>query len=574
MGNPMLRKRHRTGPYALAQTKNPLIPFVSIAAIACVLFLLVWALRSLLSVFDFGNAIEREAVILSMSNRGTVSVSLSGEDPRIADADLKLYPEDGIKTDKGTPAILAFFDGSDIRLDKGGSIVISESARGVKKSKIAVSLEKGTLWIRTPEHSTYSGTIVRTIATSSYSAAVPSGAEVLLLQDRIDVYGADGVGVLLTMAGIRDSVIIGEGQSYAVPQVDQRAGDPYQHRSAITAVPGDFVMESRLRTIPGSQPQTVSTEPEALLSITEPKEGSTIRSATLQISGTAGDSVDMVRVNGYKALLDTEAHTFHIEIAPPDAEEITLTVEGLGKDGLVLMKLTRTVRRDLTPPSSPAILLPSGNGSIYKTNSEEVEIRGTAPKGTTGIIVNDYRLQLFTEGEEEWSYLASTKLQNFSRGENVYRVVAVNAAGYRSEPAIVTIILAEGEEGVVSTGSSASSASAVPEATPAQLPSNDPLKPGELIINTPSPGTSHTTVLTGTGLELLIEGTVPAGTHSVWVNDYQLKLFKPGKTFFNYIASTSLNTLKRGENPYAIITRDRDGKILDRLIYTITVTRE
>jgi hypothetical protein len=527
-----------------------------------------------MSVFDFGNAIEREVVILSMGNRGTVSVSLSGEDPRTADADLKLYPEDGVKTDKGAPASLAFFDGTDMRLDKGGILVITESAKGLKRSKIAASLESGTLWVATPEFSSYSGTIVRTIAASAYSIAIPSGSEVLLTQDRIDVYTADGVGVTLSISGMKDPVIIGEGQSYTVPQPTERMGDPYQHRSPITGVPSNFVMESRVSSVAMSEEISVTTEPETLLTMSEPKEDSIVRLATMQVRGAYGTGVEMVRVNGYKAVLDENTHSYDIEIVPPDAEEITLTVEALGKDGTVVLKITRTVRRDRTPPGSPEVLHPSGNGSTFQTSREEVEIRGTAPRGTTGIIVNDYRLQLFTEGEEEWSYLASTKLQNFSQGENVYRIVAVNAAGYRSEPAILVIILGQGEERVIHAGSAGSSVSSTGEPVPASLPKNDPLKPGMLQITSPSSGTAHTAILSGTGLELLIEGTVPPGTASVWVNNYQLKLFKPGKTFFNYIASTSLSTLKRGENPYEIITRDKDGKILDRLIYVITVARE
>ena len=568
----MLRKRHRTGPYALAQTRSPLVPILSVAAVAAAALLLIWALRAILSVFDFGNAIEREAVILSVHNRGVVSVSLGGDDPRVTDTDLKLYPEDSVTTDKGAPAALAFFDGTDMRMDKGGSLVIVESAHGVKRSKIALSLERGTMWVRTPEFASYSGTILRTLVAPSYSATIPSGSDVLFTENRIEVYGADGVGVSLSFAEFSDPVIIGEGQSFTLAAAGDMGNDPYKHRSAITGQPIAFVIESRTKTVADAPAGPLPLEPETRLTITEPEENSMVRNSTMRVSGSFGNDVEMVRVNGYKAELDTTMHTYHIEIVPPDTEEITITVEAIGKDGTVLTKLTRTVRRDRTPPVSTVIIAPSGNGSTFKTSSEEVEIRGTAPKGTAGIIVNDYRLQLFREGEEEWSYLASTKLQNFVRGENIYRVVAVNAAGYRSEPAILTIILGEGEEGIVTPGPAGSSAST--GTTPAQLPNNDPLKPGTLQINAPSAGTTHTATLTGTGLELLIEGTVPPGTTGVWVNGYQLKLFKAGKTFFNYIASTSLNTLKRGENPYEVITRDKDGNILDRLIYTITVTRE
>ena len=79
-------------------------------------------------------------------------------------------------------------------------------------------------------------------------------------------------------------------------------------------------------------------------------------------------------------------------------------------------------------------------------------------------------------------------------------------------------------------------------------------------------------MLSGTGAEFLIEGSVPSGTASVWVNDYKLQLYTAGKTFFNYIASTGLNTLKRGSNTYEIIIRDTEGKILDRVTYTIILS--
>jgi hypothetical protein len=215
---------------------------------------------------------------------------------------------------------------------------------------------------------------------------------------------------------------------------------------------------------------------------------------------------------------------------------------------------------------------PAGDGAIYRTSKEEIEIRGSAPRGTAGIIVNDYRLQLFQAGDTEWSYLASTTLQNFAKGENIFRVVAISESGFRSEPAVLTIILGEGDDGLVSNSNA--SAGIVPEPSRGTLPSNSPLKPGTLLITAPSGGTRHEAILSGTGAEFLIEGNVPAGTTSVWVNDYKLQLYSAGKTFFNYIASTSLTTLKRGTNTYDIVSRDKDNNILDRITYTIILNRE
>lgn len=546
-----------------------------VGAIA-VLLLLLWAGKVLLSSLHIGNAVQRTAVILTGENRGSVSVSLNGKEPRVADSELKLYPGDTVITDRGSPASLELFDGSDIRLDRGSSLTVEESVLGEVESAFAVSLDRGMLWIRTPAAIAFSGTVLRTIKTSRYEADIPSGAEAYFSADGIEVYASDGVGVTFRIPKIRSNLIVGEGQRFTVPAADTEIADPYVNRSALATdfVASAFVRESReLHTgVPvGPVGETPDTS-EAIITITEPTEGEEILSATITVSGTISAAVDAVRVNGYRAFADLAKRTYAIEIAVPDVEEVAITVEALGKDGLVVGKVLRTVNRDRTPPEKPVIAAPAGDGAVYRTAKEELEIRGTAPRGTAGIIVNDYRLQLFQTGDTKWSYLASTRLNNFVRGENMFRIVAVSGTGYRSEPAILTIIFGEGEEGVVSTGTSSGGASSTPN--PGTLPSNAPLKPGTLLITAPTAGIQHEAVLTGTGAEFLIEGNVPTGTASVWVNDYKLQLFAAGKSFFNYIASTSLNTLKRGTNTYDIITRDKDGTILDRTTYTIILKVE
>ncbi len=58
-------------------------------------------------------------------------------------------------------------------------------------------------------------------------------------------------------------------------------------------------------------------------------------------------------------------------------------------------------------------------------------------------------------------------------------------------------------------------------------------------------------------------------TQSIWVNDYRLQLYRPGSAAWNYVASTELRTLKRGQNSYVVTARDGEGKILDHLTYTV-----
>lgn len=56
-------------------------------------------------------------------------------------------------------------------------------------------------------------------------------------------------------------------------------------------------------------------------------------------------------------------------------------------------------------------------------------IRGTTPKNTDVIKINDYALSKYESGETEWSYIASTDLGTLSEGENSYSVHALDTEG-------------------------------------------------------------------------------------------------------------------------------------------------
>ncbi len=71
--------------------------------------------------------------------------------------------------------------------------------------------------------------------------------------------------------------------------------------------------------------------------------------------------------------------------------------------------------------------------------------------------------------------------------------------------------------------------------------------------------------------EFFIEGTVPAGTTVVKVNNYQLQKFTTSNTTWSYKASLELGTLRAGENEYIVETQTGE---LDRLtiFYSIDAT--
>lgn len=565
--------RHRRGAYPLAESRFSWALVLRIAATVAALLLLYILGKTVLAYFGVGNDIRRLAATLHVEGRGTVNVYLEGGELQRAQDNMKLYAGDRVTTGQSSNATLSFFDGSMVRLDQQADVTIEESALGTKRSELALALEHGGMWMSTPRGSAFTGEILRSVKTPVLSFVLPAETEAVLSPLSVVVYSAAGPGIGVTFENVnREAIILGEGQRLQLPSATEIGTDIYVYRSAINPLDARnaFVEESRVRAAalasvtPLTPTRTGSGVTVGFLVVSTPAENAVINAGTVKVTGTYGDSVAKVRVNEYDAVLTPEAKAFAQELALPTGDnEFEIRIAALDAQGEILEEARRVVTRQVKPPAAPTITSPASQGETYRTQSQEFVIRGGSPGNAVGIMVNDYRLQLFTPSKGEWSYLASVRLGNLKSGSNTFSVVAIDAAGNRSEPAVITILLEEGAVGVVA-GASASASSK--PATPAELPNNDPLKPGTLAVTGPTPGTAHT----ATGSEFLIEGSTPAETASVWVNDYQLQLYTPGKTFWNYIASVELKTLKAGTNTYTVVTRNSEGKILDKLVYTVT----
>ena len=567
----MLYYRHRRSHFAVAETSS-LRRFLrpAIGAILA-LVILYFAGSWLLERIGIGNNARQTAVLLSVERAGSVQVSLDGKEFANAQDDMKLYAADRVRT-TNSRAALTFFDGSVLRLKEQTDITIVQSDLKTEDSLLTVQLGAGELWVSTLELPVHTGSILRTIQAGDFTYEIPRATDAVIGPRSATVYSAAGLGIKIQIPKAVIPVIVGEGQQFALPENFDPKGDLYQYRSPIvslTSVPA-FVEESRSLYLSRRPSQPVTTASGALveggtvLSVTSPAKNATVRSATVEVKGLVGDKVAAVRVNGYQALLAAD-HTFSLELSLPDQDRVTVTVEALDPQGVVLETAVRELTRDLKPPSPPLVSSPAGGGQTYRTQRSELEIRGSAPAGTFCIIVNDYRLQLFKPGDTTWTYLASTQLSNFKEGENIFTVMSINEAGIKSEPVLLTIVLGGEGEGVINAGSASSGASA--EVTSEEdLPKNAPLNPGSLNVTGPQPGTQFTS----TGSAFLLEGTVSTDATSVWVNGYKLRLFTPGKTFWNYIADPALGTLKRGVNTYRITSRNEKGEIIDTTTYTVT----
>lgn len=561
------RYRQRRGPYALA-TPSPaggiVRRFAAFAILALLAYLLVrWALGAL----GVGNHVERKPVLLDVEERSNVTVSLEGGLLQRADGRVPLWPEDRVVSNANGFATLTFFDGTVMRIDEQSELTVDESDKGTKESAIASTLVRGALWTRTPDTDAFTGAIARSVATEHYTAFLPSDADVVLGSRTVLVFSGDGDGVRIEAEGAED-LVIGEGQQLVVPEDEEFGGDLRRFRSAMDplTVRRAFIEESRslpVLTATGSA-ATPPTDID-LLTVDAPADGQTVSGSTVRVQGAVGARIERVRVNGYPATINRTQGTYSQELAMPATETFTIRVEALDRTGVIVEQQERTVRAAAAAAAgSPSITQPGRNGETVRTASRELEIRGTVPAGTAAVYVNDYKLQLFRAGDTQWSYLASIGLTNLKEGENVFNVVAEDAAGSRSAPATITIVV--GEAGPTPpVGGASSSSSVAPPVSESTLPTNDPLRPGTLAVTAPAPGTSATH--TGTGF--LLEGTTIADTASMWVNGYRLQLYEPGKTFWNYWALPRYDTLKPGTNAYRIVSRDAQNRILDAMTYTV-----
>ncbi len=578
-----MRRRHRHGPYQYSRPsygysrRRSLPSFRPIIGLLIVGALLYVVGSWVLSFFgSFGGA--EAGVTLLPEDRGIVRVSLEGGEWKQTDSQIKLYEEDQVQTANNGVARLEHFDGTLARMDENSTLTIGENEEDEDDSRIELQMQTGRVWVRTPTSETYSGSIVRQISTPILTVNMQPGTEALIEDRSVFIFESEGIGNTISFTDSEQTIIVGEGQSFVLPETADLQGDLYRFRKALDPLvaTASFIRESRAFAPSSSaQPTDDTTDFESdTLNVTEPEEGDTIAGATVAVSGTYGADVQTIRVNGYEATLD--GGSFSIELALPDEEQTTITVEALDEDGVSLAEIIRQVSIETAPAASPNFLEPARAGQTYRTQEEEIEIVGTAPPGTMAILVNDYQLQFFEPGDTDWTYLARVSLGNYQRGTNVFRAVAVNANGDRSEPAELTIILGQGPEGVVAEDNDDddSTDDTTPETDeeefpdPSTLPQNDPIAPGSISVTAPTEGAIHS----GSESDLLIEGTTGSNTATVWVNDYQLRLYEAGKTFWNYIANEELGTLEPGNNRYEIVTRDASGQILDRFVYTIVYT--
>jgi hypothetical protein len=100
----------------------------------------------------------------------------------------------------------------------------------------------------------------------------------------------------------------------------------------------------------------------------------------------------------------------------------------------------------------PDLAVTSFIGDKMETNVGYHVIRGTTPKNTNSIKINDYKLTKYYPGQTEWSYIASASMGTLAEGDNEYIVMALDKEGAEIGSQTFTIAY-EAPDNLPSTGS-------------------------------------------------------------------------------------------------------------------------
>lgn len=592
-----MRRRHRRHSYGQEQSRfrfEVLKPILAFAIVGAMLLLVgSWFVRQ----FNGTRTDQNVATILQIEEGSQqVSVSLEGQQWKQATDGMKVYPGDRLSTTAQSYAFLQLFDGTVVRLNENSTLHLVDSRSASVDAQLSLHLEAGGIWMRAPSSETYTGSIKRYVSTNAVDIDLNAGAEVSITELALAVFEGEGIGNTVTTRGNQKvSAIVGEGQRLILPANAALGADLYIYRSALDpqALTTPFISTSREKYAGerstsstdtdtgtnGEGESVVDTEADRTeLVVTNPKDQDIVSTSTVLVEGTGSTDANAIRINGYAATFAERTGAFSLELALGEKEKVQITIEELDAQGTVIDERKLTVFRDINPPDAPTFVTPVQTNGSFSTLERKINITGGAPQGAVGMIINGYRLRLFNPGDTTWKFIGNVDLGNMQEGENVVEAVAINKAGIKSEPAQITITIGESNAGITDPGDTTETVVTVvsdDEETvslnfnnPDTLPSNDPLKPGGIRIDAPETGNRHAT----SENEVLIEGGAPPGTVHVYVNDYRLRLYNPTRRYWNYIASTRLNTLKRGENTYEVVARDEKGQILDRMTYRIEFT--
>jgi hypothetical protein len=274
-----------------------------------------------------------------------------------------------------------------------------------------------------------------------------------------------------------------------------------------------------------------------------------------------GAEIDLIKSTP-EEILSSEIYLALAEgIALPESEELAPAEE---EKELNPDLVTTDAERD----TLPAPLVITGNGNV-KAVTDPVRVSGkVSPKiAKVEVAFEDaaaFALSRFEAGSGDWSYNAARDFSNLKVGINNYTVIGYDADGNKTPATNFQITF--NPEGVPEEETPAEDEES--ESTPTiEETDGIPAVGGETfglpVVSEPADGGTFTEA------PIHFEGTVPAGTAEVLVNEYKLGSFTAGDTSWIYNADTKYENLEVGENEYEVVAVSETG---DRSSVTIKIT--
>lgn len=473
---------------------KPLIIFIFALA------LIGWLGYKVINFFA-GNDVSQSAEATLEIKQGTAEFALGGSEEELwtrANSGQTFLQGDKLKTMGNGIAAIDILGSASLFLKPETEITFSKLVSKESGEKnIQINLEKGEIWVKVVEDDfsseSKSSFIVKAARSETFARGTifdvyTNGKDDIIRLSRgkvdVDVFGENKNNIRNVAVGVGQKLIVDETTFNKVESgdivLDINDTDFVQSEWNLSNLAQFYPQEaakirgeiekSAEKVESTSENENIDPEIEAPIIIEPENEYHVPASEELVvITGTVGDNVFQVAVNGYTltkfqpgdrkwsyfasrkfGTMVPGENKYSVKAIRRDGKEsaptdITIFYDGFNspQNGDVSQNFKDLGVRalDINNFNSPEILKPVrlDQTEPYQTSSEVVTISGIVDPKTNRVEVNGFQLRKFQPGDTDFSYIANAKYGNMKKGENVYEIFAYGPDGKKASSSIKII---------------------------------------------------------------------------------------------------------------------------------------
>ncbi len=478
--------------------KNKLLPLVVLLGSIGIIAGGVFAFSLFFSADD---GVARTAN-LSSSDETRAEVKLSGEQSWNEVIDIALYEGDTVRSKSSNSIKITFHDNTVVYLDKNTNVLIKK-ARGYEDNStlVEIDVEQGRIWVSVERKLNPLSKVVVNSPLTNLQAET-SHAEFSFSQGQVAVIEGNKVFVSIP-SNSKDvasfSRSLGAGQMLSLTNEDLE-----KIKKGFEGPLEEMISEKFISS------DWYKMHKENKLVITEEDESDA----------------------------DTEAETDDNETTTEEDEDNTPAIAGELK---------------ITSPN---------NGIDYTSKTTEITLEGTASSDVAKVIVDDWELQKFEQGNTTWSYKISQQFDNHGKpGEKItYLAEAFDKNGKLVATDSIAITFDYDEEDLEN----------LEEETTEE---NEELEEGTVEnanfkITDPSTEDTYKT----SDAEIIVKGIAPTNTAKITVSDYKLQAYQAGAGEWSYKIKEDFGNRPEAGSSLTYTARAYDAD--DKLIGSDSITIE